>query len=433
MAFPRTASNYMRAGASWTPITLIPGISKYSKTIYAKTADDIAEALLEHGIDVAKEPNAQVIFENLRAEYTGRLAFSGLLVGSLFQYAMGGNIRGNGHYNASRRNKERDEMGYTPKTIKIGDTWVSYKGIIGLEHMLSIVGDMAYYASDIDEHVLENWQSKLAWTIGATFLNDSPLAGVEPIFDALNGNIRAFNRLVSQSASSWIPASGGLGVVSKAIDSAQKDLNGEITSFIKNRLPGFKDTLPDQIDIWTGEALNDINNPYLRALNAISPIQISGTDEPWRMFLRDIGYDGLSMLKMDSTGSYEWKPEDREIINKYIGGQKLFKTVNRLMKSKRYAKEIEALRELRRSNIMLDEERIKLKTTLLPIHQELNMAIREAQKIAESRYLSENPYIEQSIINAQLAKEEMKVGNVDEAANIQKQDQSTRKLINYGN
>ena len=433
MAFPRTASNYMRAGASWTPITLIPGISKYSKTIYAKTADDIAEALLEHGIDVAKEPNAQVIFENLRAEYTGRLAFSGLLVGSLFQYAMGGNIRGNGHYNASRRNKERDEMGYTPKTIKIGDTWVSYKGIIGLEHMLSIVGDMAYYASDIDEHVLENWQSKLAWTIGATFLNDSPLAGVEPIFDALNGNIRAFNRLVSQSASSWIPASGGLGVVSKAIDSAQKDLNGEITSFIKNRLPGFKDTLPDQIDIWTGEPLNDINNPYLRALNAISPIQISGTDEPWRMFLRDIGYDGLSMLKMDSTGSYEWKPEDREIINKYIGGQKLFKTVNRLMKSKRYSKEIEALRELRRSNIMLDEERIKLKTTLLPIHQELNMAIREAQKIAESRYLSENPYIEQSIINAQLAKEEMKVGNVDEAANIQKQDQSTRKLINYGN
>ena len=103
------------------------------------------------------------------------------------------------------------------------------------------------------------------------------------------------------------------------------------------------------------------------------------------------------------------------------------------MKSKRYTKEIEALRELRRSNIMLDEERIKLKTTLLPIHQELNMAIREAQKIAESRYLSENPYIEQSIINAQLAKEEMKVGNVDEAANIQKQDQSTRKLINYGN
>ena len=40
------------------------------------------------------------------------------------------------------------------------------------------------------------------------------------------------------------------------------------------------------------------------------------------------------MLKMDSTGSYEWKPEDREQINKYIGEQQLFKQVERLMKTK---------------------------------------------------------------------------------------------------
>ena len=198
MAFPRTASQFMKAGASWTPISLIPGISKYSKTIYAKTADDIAEALMEHGIDVAKETNPQVIFENLRAEYVGRMAFSSLLTSTLFGYAMGGNIRGNGHYNASRRNKERDEMGYVPKTIKIGNNWVSFKGIIGLEHMLTIIGDLAYYAGDIDEHLLESWESKLAWTIGATFLNESPLAGIEPLFDAINGNVLAFNRLVSK-------------------------------------------------------------------------------------------------------------------------------------------------------------------------------------------------------------------------------------------
>ena len=34
MAFPRTASNYMRAAASWTPITMIPGISKYLSLIH---------------------------------------------------------------------------------------------------------------------------------------------------------------------------------------------------------------------------------------------------------------------------------------------------------------------------------------------------------------------------------------------------------------
>jgi hypothetical protein len=433
MAFPRTASNYMRAAASWTPITLIPGISKYSKTIYAKTADDIAEALMEHGIVMAKEPNAQVIFENLRAEYVGRMAFSSLLVSTLFGYAMAGNIRGNGHYNASERNKQRDQMGYEPKTIRIGDKWVSYKGIIGIEHILSIMGDLAYYAGDIDENLLENWESKLAWTIGATFLNETPLAGVEPLFDALNGNVRAFNRLVSQSLSSWIPASGGLGVIANATDAAQKDINGEIISFIKNRIPGLKSTLPNQIDIWTGKPINDIDNPYLKALNALMPIQISGSNEDWRDFLKDIEYKGLSMLNMDSTGSYEWKPEDREIINTYIGEQELWKEVKRIMNRTDYQDQIKALKKLRNSNIQLNDNKIDLKTSLLPLHKDLNKVVRNALKIAEARYLREHPHIQTSINNAQQAKQRMEAGDVEGAAEIQKKDLETKQLIEYGN
>ena len=72
---------------------------------------------------MATTPNARELFKNLRAEYTGRLAFSGLLTKGLWDYAMAGNIRGNGHYNKSRRNKERDQLGYTPKTINLGGKW----------------------------------------------------------------------------------------------------------------------------------------------------------------------------------------------------------------------------------------------------------------------------------------------------------------------
>ena len=103
------------------------------------------------------------------------------------------------------------------------------------------------------------------------------------------------------------------------------------------------------------------------------------------------------------------------------------------MNNKRYQKEINALLDFRRSRIRRADDRIKLRTEFLPILQDLNMIIREAQKLAEARYLSENPNIEQSIINAQLAREEMRVGNVNEAANIQEKDLETRQLINYGN
>ena len=159
MMFPRTASNAVKNSVSWTPLSLIPGFNKYSKTIWARTDDQIAAALAEHGIDMARTPNAQVIFENLRAEYTGRIAFSTLMVGTLWQYAMAGNIRGNGHYNASRRKKEQTDFLYEPKTINIGGKWVSYKGLLGIEQVLSALGDMSYYASDLEEGLLENWQS----------------------------------------------------------------------------------------------------------------------------------------------------------------------------------------------------------------------------------------------------------------------------------
>ena len=233
--------------------------------------------------------------------------------------------------------------------------------------------------------------------------------------------------------SSWIPASGGLGVIANATDAAQKDINGEITAFVKNRIPGLKSQLPNQIDIWTGDPINDIDNPFLRALNAISPIQVNGSNEPWREFLQDIQYRGLGILKFDSTGSYEWKPEDREIINKYIGEQKLYKEIERIMKRKDYQKQIKALKALRNQNNQTNKDKIELKTTLLPIHQDLNQVIREALKIAEARYLREHPHVQQSIYNAQQAKNRMKEGNVEGAGNIQKKDLETKQLIEYGN
>ena len=110
------------------------------------------------------------------------------------------------------------------------------------------------------------------------------------------------------------------------------------------------------------------------------------------------------MLTMDSTGSYRWEPADREQINKYIGEQQLYKQVQRLMKNKRYAKEVKLLKNLRKSQYVRDKQKIEIKTNLLPVHQELNAIIRDAQKLAEAKYLTQNPNIEQSIINAQNAK-----------------------------
>ena len=430
MMFPRTSSNYIKNALSWTPISLIPGINKYSKTIYARTDDDIAAALMEHGIDMATDPYAKVLWENLRAEYTGRLAFSALLTKTLWDYAVAGNIRGNGHYNASRRNKERTQMGYEPKTVRIGNQWVNYKGIIGVEHVLTILGDMAYYMNDLDESLFQNWTSKLTWTIAATFLNETPLQGLEPLISVTNGDLTGWSRLTANTLRSFLPLSGGAGVTSNAITSSQKDIEAEVDQYIKNRLPFFSSQLPEQVDIWTGEPVNDIDNPVLRVLNAISPIQVSGTAEPWRQWLLETGWDGLAMLNKDSTGSYEYTPQERELINKYIGEQQMWKQLDRLRKSKRYAEEIRMLKLHRSTNADFKNDRIKIQTKKLPIFKEINNIVRNAQKQAELRLLRERPDIANVVLTQQAVDQAMSEGNIQGAAELQKKDLDTQNLLN---
>jgi hypothetical protein len=429
LMFPRTGSNYVRNAVSWTPLAAIPGMNKYSKTLWARTDDEIARALAEHGIDMASTPNARELFKNLRAEYTGRLAFSGLLTKGLWDYAMAGNIRGNGHYNKSRRNKERDQLGYTPKTINLGGKWVSYKGIVGVDPVLSILGDMAYYARDLDQPFMEDKMAKIMWTLSATFLNETPLTSLEPLVAAANGDLTGWTRLVANAARSFIPQSGALGVTSNAITSTQKDIEASIPKYVANKIPIASSFLPEQIDIWTGTPLNDINNPVLRILNSLSPIKISGTTEPWRMWLLTTGWDGLGRLKKDSTGSYEYTEREREQIYKYIGEQQLYKKLIPLMNNKKYKKQVGLLRSHRATGGDLDNEMIKLKTQKLPLFREIDKIIKDAQIIAERRLLKERDDISNTILQQRKVDKRMKQGDIQGASDIQKKELETRKLL----
>ncbi len=429
LMFPRTGSNYVRNALSWTPMSLIPGINKYSKTIWARTEDDIIRALAEHGIDYATTPNARVLFQNLRAEYTGRLAFSGLLTKSLWDYAMAGNIRGNGHYNKSRRAKERDQLGYIPKTVNIGGKWVSYKGIVGVDPVLSILGDMAYYARDLDQPFAEDTLAKVMWTLSATFLNETPLTSLEPLIALQAGNLSRFNAIIANATRAMIPQSGLLGVMSNAITSTQKDIESSVSKYVANKIPIASSFLPEQIDIWTGTPLNDIDNPVLRILNSISPVKISGTTEPWRMWLITTGWDGLGRLKMDSSGSYTYSEIEREYIYKRIGEMQLWKKLVPLMKDKELNKQVGLLRSHRVQGGDLDNDQIKLKTQKLPIFKKIDKIIKDAQIIAEAEFLKQRKDIQNTIDMQRAVDAEMGRGDVQDASDLQKKELETRKLL----
>jgi len=434
LMFPRTMSNATKLAASYTPISLLPGISRYSKTIYAKTDDDIAEALLEHGLIMAKTPNARVVWENLKAEYTGRMIFSGLLVTTLFSHAMAGNITGPGHYNQAERSKQI-KNGFKPHMLLVpvpgggekNDFWIDYSGIPGVKQVLDILASLAYYANDIDEAFLESIESKLMWVLSASFARDTPLQGFEPLVNFVNGDMSAFYQQTKQSIKSLIPQIGTLQVVETIISDALKDIETkEIIPYLMSKIPGLSSFVPEQIDIYTGTPIGHTDNNWLRAFNAASPVKVAGRDEDWRIFLQEIGFDGLTLLKKDSTGTYEYSPTEREEIYRYIGEQQIYKQIIRVMNTKRYREEIELVKAHRRSNKTSDL--ITIDVDSLPVMQDLRSIVRNAQKIAEAKFLQNNPAIGDVIRKQQAVDNLMKQGKVDEAVNIK--NNTTRKLLN---
>jgi hypothetical protein len=164
----------------------------------------------------------------------------------------------------------------------------------------------------------------------------------------------------------------------------------------------------------------------------MSPIKVSGTEEPWRKWLLTTGWDGLSRLRKDSTGAYEYSEAERELIYKYIGEMQLYKKLIPLMKDPKYKKHVELLRGHRAAAYDLKNPDIKLKTDLLPLFKEINKIVKDAQKLAEHRLLNERPDIAQTIVDQREVDHKMKQGNVQGASNLQKKNLETKKILQYG-
>jgi len=394
--FPRTGVNFFKMSLSYTPLSLIPGLNKYSRILTAGADESkIIKALTDHGItDPKKMPNYMQYYQNLKNEYRGRLALSGMTAITLYNYAMGGNLRGNGPVNGSERQKLRDK-GWRPKTIKIGGNWVNYDGIPMVDTILTLVGDLAYYQNDLGSELTHDLMDKLTWSISATYLNNTPLYGLEPFQAAMAGDESSWKRITANLVRGAIPMSGALGAISNAITASQKDIHNDLIGYITNRVPVANLNLPERIDYWTGAPINDIDNPLLRTLNALSPVKVSGGEEPWRKWLMDTGYDGMGIIKTTSTGRQKLSANHREKLARFIGEQQLWKEVEKMSKNPYFREEMERLREFRRRGMSYEDIRVEAKMT--ETYQFLDKLLLNAKKNAEARLMNDHPDIKRKV------------------------------------
>ena len=413
--FPTHGLNAVKYASTFTIGGAIPGASRMGKTLWAGTDQlKINEALRLHGVK-PDDPDAMLIFKNLQAEYKGRLALGHSILGLGFAYALAGNIRGNGPVNANERKLMRDNYNWKPKHIKIGNKWVSFAGIEPFDTILTLVGDISYYASDMGSNMTQHFMQKASWTIAASLTNKTFASGLEPLVKLFSGDETAMARLAANEFRSYIPMSGALGVFANAVSSSQKDIYKDMVGYVTNRLPLVNTFLPERIDPWTGKPVNDIDNPWLRALNAMNPVPISEGNEPWRQWLLNSGWDGMRLLRRDSSGKYEYSPAERTKLYKIIGNMGMWKEVeNDFMKNPYYNKALDDLKK-QRAKYMFTFDYNDIRSQDLGVYRDLNKMLRKYQKEAEQMLFQDNPTIEAKIEVVQQIKHLMGQNKVEEA------------------
>ena len=445
--FPRTGINSVNRASSYTPFNRIPGFqNKYIKILRAgDDVDLIKEALAEHNIAYDTYPHAMEAYKVLKEEYEARLAFSGMLTSSLFALGIGGHVVnkqmpigmvGTGDFRHSERKKKRDLYGVMEKSVQIPGTnkWISFKGVDALDPILSLIADVGQHYNDLSSTMLDDTFQKVMWSISANFLNETPLAGLEPLVALTSGDGSWFNRWAANEVRSYIPASGALGVSANMVDSAYKDVHNDLLGYVQNRTP-LKGSLPNHVDIFTGDPIKGIENGWLRSANAISPVKVRDGGEPWRRQLLELGWTPNTVLKKHSSGNYEYSPTEREIIDTYIGKSNFKNKVIKYLKNPAFKKEVQALR-----NSRLKQQswtRMKLGEDDLPIFQYLNRELRKAQKDAEAKLAKDYPAMAESIADQIRINSAMRRGQVLKATDIADENERNFKevqgILQYAN
>jgi len=424
MMFPNTGVNWIRKSLTYIPVAnLLDGRTRklYDALLSGNKEAKIFEALAEYGIDATKEPQYRMIYKNLLMEQAGRVAMGATLTMGLMRYALEGNIRGNLPVNRQDQRFWRDNK-ITPKQIKVLGKWVSYDGVPPFDPVLSMIGDMAYYANSVSPKFIENTRDQLIWTFAQTFETGNPASGLESLVQLIGGDQgAAISKHIANEIRSLIPLSGGQGVVANAISSTQKDIYNDFRGYLFNRLPIVNLTLPEQTDHWTGNKINDIQNPILRILNAASPVKISDDPEPWRQWLLSTGFNSTTMLSKDSTGSYDYTPEVRQKILQYMGENQTWREVEALRKDPQNQFFLDELRDTRYKELQMQmrgeiTNKEGLKPNVGPIYTKLRKIVKQSQEKAEKRAIEEGIIPIDSLLGRQLSNKYLRYGNVDKAA-----------------
>ena len=413
LMFPKTSMNLLAFSGSHNPLGLfINDLNAFKQPFEQMDQLKVQELLSSRGIAI--DENMEAAYSTVRAELKGRKAIGTLSVIGAATLFTGDRLRGNGIYDRERQ-KVRQEHGWKPRTYKGWDgNWYSYENLGALSDWLAFTADVMDNFDTLDEPSLELTLNKAGHLLSANLTNKSFTAGLEPLNDVLAGNPAALARWGASFGSSFVPGSGIRNEFSRLFTPQLEEVEQDFFQLLANRNPIVKESLPDLYDWMDGTKVGEPTSFFTRVWNTYSPLwKVSEGLTPEKQFLIDVEFDGRPSLRTNGRG-VEYTPSQRSQVTQLIGQDGYFRDkVRHIMYHTATGKQFrKAYKEAARKGIKLNRQ------DFLNLHHELNLALRDSQRWAESRIDEAEEVANTQFINAEIERSS-RLGDIDKVLQLQ--------------
>ena len=403
--FVRTGFNYLDVTFQHTPLAAFS--DKYKDLV----AFDTPRNLDKYGIrpeDVGQEI----------ALMQGRMAMGTAVMGMGTIAALSGSMTGDYPYTKEDADLWR-AAGIQPNSFKVGNTYISYKGIEVFDTIFSMTANVVANSHLLGEDLTDNWIKKLTYMSAAVIVENSMLGGVEDLARLMNPNTseELLTRTGAKLFRSHLPYAGLMSSLGNILDANKKEAE-TLKELIIQRDAIFKSTLPPKYDILSKDRSGKLyspgpENPLLRILNAFSPIAIVPIEnDKVRQSLVAVRYnlpETLSHYKGEPLNSLE-----KSQLEKYLSMSNLRRDLDNLVKHPDYTRLIE---EYKKGGFKIDDG-FALKDQRF--YMAIDAIFRRYKAEAMQQVLDNNPDLLLRVRQAKAKRDLSKQGRYQEIMNLPK-------------
>lgn len=307
----------------------VPGLNflvkEWNDIAFAKP-DDLS-AVMKYGIENVDD------LANAKALQMGRLAIGSSVVFMASQHYLNGNLTGNGPSDFQKR-KVWEDAGWVPRSIKLGNVWVSYESMEPFSNILASIADLGDNQRLMGDEFVDKGLMANSLILAKGMISKTYLQGLQQLTDLFGNDPKKLEKIAANLMNNTLPLSSLRNEIGRVITPYTRELQSGFADSIRNRNllteQVTTDPLPIKYDILTGRPIKDWDVPT-RLFNALSPINFNLDQTEGRKFLFRSNYDmRLSTMSAPDGTNLGKNPKVRSKYQQAIGQQGLDKALERI-------------------------------------------------------------------------------------------------------